>query len=146
MAYFLPAQINCLDSQVEAYTAAHTKAMECFDVEELVSLFVSLAAEMEKSATKGDAPGAARQATIAEFKQLVSVGGRIRDMVRRLRDDGYVVAGTDDLLRSLIRCRAAADSDDIAADRDRVTRGEIKTRPVQELIDELQRRDSTAGR
>ena len=145
MAFFIPAQINCLDSQVEAYASAHTKAMECFDVEELVSLFVSLTAELEKSAAKLVLNGASRQVTIGEFKHLASVGARIRGMVRGLREDGYTVAGADDFLRSLVRCCAAADSDEILEERGRVTRGEIKTRAIQELVDELQRRDIASG-
>jgi hypothetical protein len=145
MAYFLPAQINCLDTQVEAYAAAHTQAMHCFDVEELVSLFVSLEGELEKSTAKEQLSGFARQTAIAEYKHLATVGGRIRDMVARLRKDGFTVTGIDPFMRSLIRCRAAADGDELVAERDRVARGEITTRPIQELIDELQRRDNTTG-
>jgi hypothetical protein len=146
MAYFLPAQINCLDDQVEAYAAAHTQAMHCFDVEELISLFVSLAGELEKSTSKGQLAGIARQEAISEFEHLALVGARIRDMVGRLRSDGLSVTGLDAFMQSLIRCRAASDAKGIVAERDRVARGEIKSRPIQELLDELQRRDDTASR
>lgn len=145
MAYFLPAQINCLDNQVEAYAAAHSQAMHCFDVEELVSLFVSLAGELEKLAAKEQSSSSQSQVTITEFKHLATVGGRIRDMVVQLREDGYTVTGIDPFMRSLIRCRAAADAEEILAEREQVARGDIKTRPIQELIDELQRRDNASG-
>lgn len=145
MPYFLSGQINCLDSQVEAYASAHSGAMGCFDVEELVSLFVLLAAEFEKWAAKQELSTTVRRDLIAGFGRLASLGGRIRSMVQRLRENGYTVTGVDGFLRSLIRCRAAADSDEIAAERRQVDRRDIKTRPVQELIDQLQRRDDTAG-
>ena len=144
MAYFLPAQINCLDDQVEAYAAAHSHAMHCFDLEELISLFVSLAGELEKSTSKEHLAGSALQDATGEFEHLAVVGARIRDMVGRLRSDGFSVTGIDPFMQSLIRCRAASDANRIVTDRDRVARGEIKSRPIQELLDELQCRDDTA--
>jgi len=146
MAYFLPGQINCLETQVEAYAAAHTQAMHCFDVEELMSLFVSLAGELEKSTAKEQLSNPARQAAIAEFRHMTIVGSRIRGMVAQVRKDGYTVTGIDEFMRSLIRCRATADTDEIIAERDQIARGEVKSRPIQELIDELQRRDNATGR
>src|SRR5262249_37124454 len=109
-------------------------------------LFVSLAGELEKSLVKEQLTSAERKTAIAEFKHLATVGGRIRSMVTRLNEDGFAVKGIDAFMRSLIRCRANADADEINATREKLARGEIKSRPIQELVDELQRRDNSAGR
>ncbi len=145
MAYFLPAQIDCLENQVEAYALAHTQAMQCLDVEELMSLFVSFAGALEKSASNEPLSPLARRRALAEFRHLAAVGIHIREMVSQLRCNGYSVMGIEPFMRSLIRCRANADADEIVAERAQAAQGEIKSRPIKELTDELQHRDNSAG-
>src|SRR6185437_5324057 len=93
MVTFLPAHINCLESQVESYAAA--QPMNRADVEELMSLFISLAGELEKSTANVQLPNSDLLPAMAQFKRLAAVGGRIRVMATRLRKDGHAVSGID---------------------------------------------------
>lgn len=125
MFNFLPAHINCLESQVETYSAA--PAMNRLDVEELMSIFVSLAGELEKSVAKENL--SAPHAATADFKRLAAVGSRIRSMATQMRKEGHTMAAIDPFVRSVIRCRDLASSGEIAEKFDQADRGENASRP-----------------
>jgi len=124
MLHFLPTYINCLETQVDGYATAQT--MNRVDVEELMSIFVSLAGELEKSLASEHVPG------MGDFNRLAAVGGRIRGMATRLRKDGHMLAGLDPFVRSVIRCRDIAHSDQNADERDPADCGEM-TAPRQSI-------------
>lgn len=133
MITFIPAHISCLESHVQSYAAAG--AINRLDVEELMSIFMSLSAELEKSLARDWVSPEALQSALADFKRLASIGGRIRTMATSLRKEGHIVTGLDPFVRSVIRCRDIARSDEVAPEYD--------PRPSQNAM--LQQEDEAAS-
>jgi hypothetical protein len=133
MLQFLPTHINCLETQVEAYATATT--MNRVDVEELMSIFVSLAGELEKSLANEQLSGS--PLSLGDFSRLAAIGGRIRGMATRLRKDGHTLAGIDPFVRSVIRCRDIAHSDQNSAGQNPADCGEMTSRRGDEVSSPL---------
>jgi hypothetical protein len=149
MSQFLPAQIDCLARQVESYGSDHATAMLCYDVEELMSLYVSLFNELERGVAKASPRDkwdqSAVDASLPVYRRLLQVGDGIRVFMRELKVKGYRVEGIEAFMSAYLRTRIASETESLVAASLEWERGGCKTRPLQELIDELQRRDDAAG-
>jgi hypothetical protein len=148
MSQFLPAQIDCLARQVESYGSDHATAMLCYDVEELMSIYISLFNELERGVAKASPRDKwdqhAVDASLPVYRRLLQVGDGIRTFVRALKAKGYRVEGIEAFLSAYLRTRIASDTEvNMAAF---ANGGELNARPIQELVDELRRKDEAAGR
>jgi hypothetical protein len=151
MAQFLPAQIDLFERQVESYAAHasdHAAAMLCYDVEELMSIYVSFFHEMEKAVRKPSVSLEWEKA-VKEwsplYRRLVRMGDRLRDLIRNLKAVGFEVAGLDPFMRALLGARVGADAEHNYAIISAVNQGKLPTRPVKVPSDELSARNDGPG-
>jgi len=135
--------IELLEHQVQSFARnpLDPSPTLCCDVEEMMSVYVSLLHELEKSIKRVSPREAWNQAAVDErlpmYQRYVILGELMRDSVKRLKVAGYKVGGLDEFMRAFILARAGASAAVDAPALQRAVAGVVTVRTLREGADEL---------
>jgi len=145
MVTVLESHLSLLEHEAEGAPES-TMSERVERTQDLISLHLAVYEALERHIGGGGLTEAHRP-LVPLFQRWLHAARRIVDAARELRRQGQPVPEVDDLVRTINRSKPMAeDFDDFVRLNERIRRGEPGTyRPLDEVIDELRRRDQSAG-
>ena len=153
MAQFVASQIDLLERQVDACAAqpsTYNRAALCQDVEELMSIYIAFLQDVDETVTRVSPQTRWNQAEVDKwlpcYKSLARIGPKVRDLIRSLKSMEFEIAGVHAFMESFVAAKAWAEAEENAKLIAAVEAGEIKTRPIEDLLNELSHRNHASSR
>lgn len=145
MVALLESHLSLLEHEAEG-TSEMTISERVDRTQDLISLHLGVYEAMEHHIGEGGLTEANRP-LVPLFQRWLHTARRIVDTARELRMQGQPVPGIDDLVRTINRSKPMAeDFDDFVRLNQQIRSGEARTyRPLEEVLDELRRRDESEG-